>query len=761
MLIDSYCRTCKDKNKQDMENNIPNEVVIQPHIDDQKPESQSKKKLILVSVSFVLLIFLVAVYLIYASVNTAFQHFKNAIRAEIDISQTFDNPSALPGSPFYGTKLLSENLYQYFLTSTNEKYLYTLFRANERIGEVHALLTNTQDQNANPSVSQLLFQKVFAQVPFQSPQLSLDQMNNIANNYLKNSIRIQSIIQRSLQSARKDRDVLKSVCLDNKLNQADVAIRSLSDRRNELELAITRNDRELAYHQYTIIVILYNKILQTNAEANQCIGEESAFVENSGTRVLIDTTVPKTSPSDEISPVDLRNPIPPATLSGNTNPISIDNTALQTSLQDYQKLQNELQSEAPLITDTNLLATTVMLTSAQPFIFDNDPSNQTDKTLTTAISNSITAGAKSIQEEIQTVNKSNQKLAAILAVGVMQNQQSYIVYILPGTPKILQLDLTNRIREYNNTLKYQAEIIGNLTKKEAMSQQISVQFLQSAIPFPSTIITSGKISFATVPVADLMIQTSDVSNDILNGLSHESAATAAILGEKQLSAEELGTLKMMQASASASQLKPVMDDLAKTDQFTQNLVTNVEASNTKVSDKAALVKTYHTLHGYQNTLSNTYSNLYSNHYSNAYSNQYSNLYSNVYSNLYSNVYSNVYSNLYSNVYGNTPSSLVPSDGSNGGGGQNSGGTNSGNGIPSAAADINPTPTMSYQQYPPYQTSTTNYTNLAPTTAPLPPTNPPIQPTSAPAPTSSTSNPSTMCAQNGGTWNGSTCVFPTP
>ena len=99
-------------------------------------------------------------------------------------------------------------------------------------------------------------------------------------------------VRKMLEEARAQRDVVKTLCLNDKLSQVDVAIRSAKDRRTQLQAAVARNDVELSNHEFTILTVLRQRSEQLVAEANQCIGEESAFVGDTKTTVQIDPQIP-------------------------------------------------------------------------------------------------------------------------------------------------------------------------------------------------------------------------------------------------------------------------------------------------------------------------------------------------------------------------------------------------------------------------------------------------------------------------------------
>lgn len=105
-------------------------------------------------------------------------------------------------------------------------------------------------------------------------------------------------IQRMLAQARLSRDVVKTLCLNDKLSQVDVANRSATDRKASLHSAVTRNDRELSNHEFTILTVLKKRSEQLSAEANQCIGEEAAFIGATNVVTTVDTTLPTGDPTD-------------------------------------------------------------------------------------------------------------------------------------------------------------------------------------------------------------------------------------------------------------------------------------------------------------------------------------------------------------------------------------------------------------------------------------------------------------------------------
>lgn len=104
--------------------------------------------------------------------------------------------------------------------------------------------------------------------------------------------RAAASIQRQLQAARKDRDVVRVLCLNDKLNQVDVALRSAQDRIGALDAAAQRQDTDRSRHEYTVLWVLAERVRVLVGESNQCIGEETGYVGDAEVSVSIDPNLP-------------------------------------------------------------------------------------------------------------------------------------------------------------------------------------------------------------------------------------------------------------------------------------------------------------------------------------------------------------------------------------------------------------------------------------------------------------------------------------
>ncbi len=101
----------------------------------------------------------------------------------------------------------------------------------------------------------------------------------------------RSILQQ-LQTARKDRDVVRVLCLSDKLNQVDVASRSAQDRLGALKIAVERADADGSRHEFTVLEVLNDRVRVLVNESNQCVGEETGFIGEAEVSVSIDPNLP-------------------------------------------------------------------------------------------------------------------------------------------------------------------------------------------------------------------------------------------------------------------------------------------------------------------------------------------------------------------------------------------------------------------------------------------------------------------------------------
>lgn len=101
----------------------------------------------------------------------------------------------------------------------------------------------------------------------------------------------RSTVRRMLEEARAQRDVVKTLCLDDKLNQLDVALRNARDRKSAIDSALQRNDADLASHEFTVLGVLRQRSEQLVAEANLCIGKEAEILGEAAVIPTVDPSI--------------------------------------------------------------------------------------------------------------------------------------------------------------------------------------------------------------------------------------------------------------------------------------------------------------------------------------------------------------------------------------------------------------------------------------------------------------------------------------
>jgi hypothetical protein len=140
-------------------------------------------------------------------------------------------------------------------------------------------------------------------------ELSIPEQVAQSDTMLARMESIRNSVRRDLEEARQQRDVVKTLCLNDKLNQLDVAVRSATERKRALKLAADRGDKELTSHEFTILSVLSQRAEQLDGEAKQCIGKEVGFVGESSTKGTVDPGMP----NDDVTAVpDLSITVPPA-----------------------------------------------------------------------------------------------------------------------------------------------------------------------------------------------------------------------------------------------------------------------------------------------------------------------------------------------------------------------------------------------------------------------------------------------------------------
>ncbi len=155
------------------------------------------------------------------------------------------------------------------------------------------------------------------QVGFQrNASLSPQEMITEATGAITRMQNASATVGRQLGQARASRDVVKTLCLNDKLSQIDVTTRSAQDRFAALQAAVARGDVEGAHHHFSILTAHRQHAEQVTSEANQCIGEEIAFVGATQVSTQVDDNIVNEAVTDlSDTTVVITVPPPPQSVS--------------------------------------------------------------------------------------------------------------------------------------------------------------------------------------------------------------------------------------------------------------------------------------------------------------------------------------------------------------------------------------------------------------------------------------------------------------
>lgn len=141
--------------------------------------------------------------------------------------------------------------------------------------------------------------------------LGPQQMRAQAQTFLPQMDQSAQTVRRQLEQSRESRDVVKVLCLNDKLNQIDVAIRAARDRMPALSAALDKNDTDNSRHEFAVLQVLRDRVRTLVQESNQCIGEEAGFVGESKVIVNIDPAIPSNDQTVLPSQTDTVIALPP------------------------------------------------------------------------------------------------------------------------------------------------------------------------------------------------------------------------------------------------------------------------------------------------------------------------------------------------------------------------------------------------------------------------------------------------------------------
>jgi hypothetical protein len=126
-----------------------------------------------------------------------------------------------------------------------------------------------------------------------STSLTPQQQLRTATRIIEEMNNLRRTVSNMLDRAQQERDIIKVNCLNDKLTQIDVTIRSARDHQDLLQTAVSVNNDNQRNHEYALILIFQQRTRALDAEARQCVGEEAGgFGEGTEIGVRVSTTIP-------------------------------------------------------------------------------------------------------------------------------------------------------------------------------------------------------------------------------------------------------------------------------------------------------------------------------------------------------------------------------------------------------------------------------------------------------------------------------------
>jgi hypothetical protein len=136
----------------------------------------------------------------------------------------------------------------------------------------------------------------------QKSTLSGGEMLRQGQNYRAQIAAITQQVQKQIEAAKKDQDIIRLNCLLDKLTQVKVNGTMMDQALQLLQECITRNDESAELHEYTRITIINQKAQVLRTEADACVGSETNYV--GPTKVSVEAPVGLQDNVDQPAPAE-------------------------------------------------------------------------------------------------------------------------------------------------------------------------------------------------------------------------------------------------------------------------------------------------------------------------------------------------------------------------------------------------------------------------------------------------------------------------
>ena len=120
----------------------------------------------------------------------------------------------------------------------------------------------------------------------------------------------------ALQSAKREKDIIRATCLDDKLSQCTANLQNIRRREAAMNEAIAEGDTGRSSHEFTVIGVLSQKFKMLAQAANQCVGQDLFDTGDTQVKEEVDLFAPDEDPAVITSVPDWPVPYIPPPVSG-------------------------------------------------------------------------------------------------------------------------------------------------------------------------------------------------------------------------------------------------------------------------------------------------------------------------------------------------------------------------------------------------------------------------------------------------------------
>jgi len=120
----------------------------------------------------------------------------------------------------------------------------------------------------------------------------------------------------ALQSAKREKDIIRATCLDDKLSQCNANLQNIKRREVSLNEAIAEGDTGRGNHEFTVIGVLSQKFKMLAQAANQCVGQDLFDTGDTQVKEEVDLFAPDENPGVVTGVPDWPVPYIPPPISG-------------------------------------------------------------------------------------------------------------------------------------------------------------------------------------------------------------------------------------------------------------------------------------------------------------------------------------------------------------------------------------------------------------------------------------------------------------